>query len=129
MTDDKIIELVNLVHSRTSVGTLKWEETVSPNMLQTTLSKYVIRIKVTANQAQDPDEVDYEISLVNSDGITLDSITDIELSKLLKNIPGQAGTNGYILMADIFKNAKRKALGVDKAYDDVLKELTDLPPF
>ena len=59
----------------------------------------------------------------------LDSITDSELTQLFrKSTRIVMGKSGFDIMASIFKNAKRQALGVDKALDDILSELDDEPP-
>ena len=127
MTDEKFIELARLIDDRTTSGAMKWEETGVDSLFQATLSKFVIRIK--ASQSNFADEIDYEISIMGRNGTMLESFSDMELSRILKNHPNAVEKNGYILMDHIFKNAKRTALGIDKAIDDVLKELNDLPPF
>lgn len=128
MTDQKFIELAQIIADRTSLGAMSWEETSSEDMFQATLSKYVIRIKSSPSR-EVQDDVDYEINILNSDGARIESFTDSELTQILKKSGATSETNGYLLMKELFKNAKRSALGVDKALDDILKELKDSPPF
>jgi hypothetical protein len=128
MTDLKFIELAKIIATRTSEGAMTWEETGSEDAFQATLSKYIIRIKSSPSE-QVPDEWDFEITILNSDGARLESFNDTDLTQLLKKSGDGNDPNGYVLMREIFKNAKRNALGVDKALDDILKELKELPPF
>lgn len=128
MTDEKLIELARLVLEQTNFNNLTWEETAAKDTFQATLSKYVIRVN-SRSSIYEQAGTDYILTLVNQDGTIVESFDDVELTKLIKHYPLPTDLTGYAIMEEIFKNAKRHALGVDKALDDVLKELKRLPPF
>jgi hypothetical protein len=128
MTDEKLVELAKLVLHQTNFGNLGWEETAVKNTFQTTIAKYVIRISECQSKYEQG-ETDYVLSLINHEGLIIESFDDVQLSNWIKVSPQPSDVNGYVIMKDIFVNAKRKAMGVDKALDDVLKELGNLPPF
>jgi hypothetical protein len=126
MTDAKIIELALVLHDRSSM--MPWEETANPQIFQSTLSNAVVRIKMGPSR-ETQGEVDYEIAIVNSNGMIIESFDDAALNRMVKNYSQYEEVRGYSVMAEIYQTAKRKALGVDKTLDDVLKELKDMPPF
>jgi hypothetical protein len=128
MNDEKLIELAKLVLQQSIHSNLSWEETADKNTYQATLSKFVIRIGSRSSK-YDQGEMDYLFSLVNSDGVAIESFDDVQLSNWIKKSPIPSDVNGYVILQEIYKNAKRKALGVDEALNDVLKELQGLPPF
>jgi hypothetical protein len=125
MTEEKLVQLADKIEERSAAGTLHWEQTAESNEFQTTLASFVVRIACYRGN----DGIDYAIRLIGSDGIELDSVTDVELTKLARKSPRDAfPKSGFEVMESIFKNAKRQALGVDKALDDILSELDDEPP-
>ena len=125
MTEEKLVQLADKIEERSAAGTMRWEQTASNNEFQTTLSSFVIRIVCSPGE----NGIDYAIRLTDSNGEELESITDVELSKLTRKISrGVNSKGGFEVMESIFKNAKRQALGVDKALDDILSELDDEPP-
>jgi len=119
MAEEKLVELVQKVERKTAVGGLQWEETAGHEEFQTTLATFVIRIR----QEMNSQGFDYIISVVDSSGTTLESVSDGELSRIARSSETLYSVNPYELMEKIFKNAKRQVLGVDRAIDSILSEL------
>jgi hypothetical protein len=111
------------IEQRSEGGTLNWEKTASDYEFQATLSSFVIRIRCNVTN----EGADYVLSLTDNQGVNLESISDVELTKMIKRT-GVYSKSAFDLMENIFKNAKRHALGVEKALDDILTELNDVPP-
>jgi hypothetical protein len=124
MTEEKLIQLVEKIESQTRAGNLNWEGTATDNEFQATLGNFVLRV---ARHVSSDGSADFIINFVDKGGSDLESLSDIQLAKIARKAGGY-GVNAYDLMESIFKNAKRTALGVEKALDDILSELDDLPP-
>lgn len=121
MNEQKILELVHKIRVKSESGGLKWEKTASENVFQATLGNFVIRIsRYSSSETPDPD---YFISIIDKDGITLESIGDTEISRMQGTMAWFGGMPPFQVMESIFKHAKRQSLGVDKAIDDILSEL------
>ena len=125
MTEEKVIALVHMVDARTGAGHLKWEKTATDFEFQTTLSSFVIRIGRFSTR-EEPDC--FVVSLVDKSGTELESISDRALMQMVSKTGMILQEGTYTLMERIFTNAKRQALGVDKAIDDILTELGGSPP-
>ena len=121
MTENKLVTLVSKIERKTISDSLTWEATADQHEFQTTLANFVVRI----GEQFDPDDVnnpDYVIKIIDRDGNTLESATNADLVNI-----DHGGTLGdrhpYEVMKSIFTKARRQALGVDKAIDNILSEL------
>jgi hypothetical protein len=121
MTEDKLIDLIQKVETKTATGGLKWDKTANDNEFQATLATFIIRIQ----QFEGRESTDYTLNIIDKDGVSLESVTDGDLYRMIQRSDAfrHSELNGIDLMRSIFKNAKRHALGVDKAIDDILSEL------
>src|SRR6266571_4859660 len=112
MTENKIVELLKGIEQKgTSLG---WESTSVNDRYQATLSNYIISVQRTY---QGP-EPDFSISILDKDGNELETLSDAEINVMIKSLQ-IPNLNAFNLMHNIFTDAKRKALGVDKAIDDI----------
>ena len=118
MNDEKIVALVKKIDEKSIAGRVDWEKTVSDEEFQASLPSFVIRVRREYHNSPEPD---YVISLVDRNGTELESFDDSYVSRILKGI--YSNENGYIYMERIFKSAKRRALGVDRAIDSIIDEL------
>jgi S-adenosylmethionine hydrolase len=121
MTEEKLVELVRRIENKTAIGVLKWETTASENEFQTTLSSYVIQIQ--SKFSRDGDH-DFTLNIIDGFGNAIESVSDTELARMANEF-GLLKSSGesYRLMEKIFVKAKRQALGVDSAIDNILSEL------
>jgi hypothetical protein len=72
-------------------------------------------------ERRDEDTIDYFIEIVNEDGRTIDRFSDVTLEKTDPSPQDHPGH--FITMKDLFDVARRKALGVDQALDEILRNL------
>jgi hypothetical protein len=112
MADPKSLALVARLYRKTVDGKLTWEKTVDEDVFQTSLPKFSVRLF--------PREVDMVLQVYNDDGMLLVEVTDPELKG--EYIEGQGP---YTVMVEMHKLARRNALGVDQALDNLLTQLED----
>lgn len=116
MPDEKGRALVIRVCEKTANGEVPWERTPNAGVFQSSVGKYVFRLW---SQGQAGSET-YHLSLRDSNGDLLETFDDEQFDK-----PGDAQKDSsfYKKMGDMFRIAKRQAMGVDKAIDELLDEL------
>lgn len=115
MEQNKLIALINRIITKTSYGELDWESTNNPKSFSVSLSNY--SISISAIKSFDYDDDDYRITIYNEEGDVIEEATDIELKNQMPD--------ALIRFKTLFDEARRKAMGVDEALDDILKELED----
>jgi len=120
MTKNKLVELVSRIEKKTISNSLTWETTADQNEFQTVLASFVVRTREYYSFGET--EPDYEIKIIDGSGNILETITNGDLFNILKDETIE-GRHPYTVMSSIFKNAKRQALGIDKAIDSILSEL------
>lgn len=117
MRYEKIAKLVRKLHEKTIDGKLEWEQTDKRGVFQTSFPDYTIRISM---QLEESGEY-YYVSIYDSQGILVEQVNDVGLEG---DIP-----DSFKLMKEMYEFARRKALGVDKALDDILSQLEEDLPF
>lgn len=100
-----------------------WEATSAKNTFQTSLPKYTVRISEEPNR--DTDGMDYVISIHDSNGSSIERVSDVDLS----NVAAAQGGSAFSAMRGLYKEARRTALGVDKAVDEIIAALDEDFPF
>ena len=118
MKEEKLVDLVRKIDAKTDSGELSWEKTVSDEEFQANLSNSLLRIRREYTGSTDPDFV---LTVLDKNGTELESISDAYLNRFWRRdiVPDTA----FAVMQRIFKAARRKALGVDKAIEGILSEL------
>lgn len=110
MAIPKIGRLVEALAKQTNEGKIRWQQTAFDGIYQVSFTNISAQISREGN--------DIWISLRNSEGLEIEKFSDVEA--------GQAGLqNSYDLMGRLYETARREALGVDKAIDDLLLQLGD----
>ena len=107
MSLQKMALLLQKLEKLTLSGNLDWEPTEKDNVFQTSFPNFSVRIY--------PEEEDYVISIFNSEGLLLESVTDPELSDILKD--------SFSRMKALYESSRGYALGTEKVLDDILNEL------
>ncbi|QQS36834.1 MAG: hypothetical protein IPM56_02420 [Ignavibacteriales bacterium] len=116
MEKNKLITLVEKLSSRSIKGELDWEQTDKEGIFQLTLAKYTIRISAHTSE-EDPTSLDIFLTIYNEEGTLIERTVDYDLKNDIQN--------SYQVFKEIYNNARRKAMGVDKALDDILTSLGD----
>jgi hypothetical protein len=114
MAQSKIVRLVISLAEKTDRNELQWEPTAEEEVFQVSFPHYSVQIRLVENFASaTPDGV--LIVIRNKEGLVIDQVSDVDLQK--------EWSEAYSVMSGIYGKARRKALGVDKALDELLKEL------
>lgn len=109
----KYMQLVKRLIARQSQGKLDWNATEVEGVFQLSFPDYSLRIYERQSRAG----TDIVIALYNEEGTQIDEFTDVSLH--------QEWEESYLEMSGLYAEARRVALGVDKALDSLLNELRD----
>jgi hypothetical protein len=121
MTQEKYVRLISKLAHTTNEGLVEWEPTARTDVYQAAFPAYGVRIW---RDELDSGETDIVLAIVNSEGVVIDEVRDTSFQ------PGDFGTRGaFTVMSELFRNAKRRALGAEEALDALLKNLDEIPPF
>ncbi len=101
----KLIQFAQLLWEKTKRGEIRWETAPQNDVFQTSLSNYAILIGRN-------DSNDLSLQLYNQQGNLIEELPEYD-----------AGNSGFPHLDELYHHARRIALGVEKALDDILKEL------
>jgi hypothetical protein len=116
MAAGKYEALLSRLVSKTNHNELDWRESPSADTFQTSFANYSVTISETEGRRG---QIDYVVSLINSEGVVVDNISDTDLDS------GSGDTYFFQMLRGLYQAARRRALGVDNALDEILKELDD----
>ena len=105
--EEKRLAIANKLLERTDRGAVKWEEAAEEKKFLTSFSQYSVAIRKTLSLGWGPDQ--YTISLIDAAGKLLEEVSEKESSSAV--------------LTTLYQKARREALGVEKALDDVLGSL------
>jgi hypothetical protein len=114
-TEEKLLKLFQRLHAKTKAGEIKWEQTSRSDVFQTAFPNYVV--KLSARPSDSGEAFDYFVSIVNENGVVLETASDIDISKAFPAV------EAYKTMRELYDMARREALGVNAALDSLLGEL------
>ena len=117
MAGDRYQKIVDLLIARTSGHDLDWKETADSDVFQVSLSNYSIILSeepryTASGMFNHVLRSVRKFSVRNPDGTEIDSFTDDDLPQ-----------DYSPRTSELFRNARRQALGVDRALDEILSEL------
>lgn len=115
MSYPKIAKLIAVLKEQTESGLLAWAQTEKSDMFQASFPGYSVRIFV---RDHNPIEQDYVLQIINYLGEIVEEISDPDLKNVMEN--------PYRVMRDLHDSARRSAMGVENALDEILNWLT--PP-
>lgn len=107
MSYPKIAKLVSALLTQTSNGELNWSQTEISGMFQASFPRYSVRIYPLNN--------DYILQIINELGDIVEEVSDPDLNDVL--------SNSYQTMGNLHDAARRNAMGVESALDDILNSL------
>lgn len=115
--------MVDSLYRKTFAGSLDWDITFLGH-LEVNVGNYSIRLSEYKDEEGEPFE---KIEILGSNEKLIDGFTD---SFLNKETPPEADfPNYYMKMKDLHQQARRKAMGLDQAIDEILGDLDDDIPF
>jgi hypothetical protein len=119
--EEKLWELVQRLLKKTDANSVSWETTPNKNTFQTAFPRFTVRISEKCPEVGDPD---YYIAIYDERGRVIEQASDVDLRRSL--FPHQEGTGDvFKTMRELYGKARRIALGVDTALDDLLGSLDE----
>lgn len=113
MGKEKIAGLVVALNNATVAGRVVWSVTESDGIFQASFPNHSVRIYLVSNDSGFDD--DYVLEIVNEFGEVVESVRDPELRG--------AVDEPYLFMRELYEMARRGAMGVDQAIDDIMRYL------
>jgi hypothetical protein len=111
--DKKLITVLTRLYAKTKADVVEWEPSEDANIFGVKFSDYTISIQHLLATANYPEL--FTLRIANSEGVPIQEMDSIT-----------AKDNGFADMRDLFYRARRHAVDLDGALDDMLKELDDL---
>lgn len=111
--DKKLITVITRLYAKTKANVVDWEPSEDANIFAVKFSDYTITIQRMLATSETPEW--FNLSISNSDGAVIQEMA----STTAKN-------NGFADVPDLFYRARRHAVNLSGALDDILKELDDL---
>lgn len=120
MSTTRLETLLLKLQEQTEFGNVTWEKTTEDRQFQTVLGNYTLRLIESWGDNIEPD---YVLKIQDQEGALVETISDTELFKQSPEFPA------YNTMGNIFRLARRSAMGADKAIDSIINELDSIPLF
>ncbi|MCE1016644.1 hypothetical protein LU640_05030 [Pseudomonas monteilii] len=117
MSNAKIARLLELLIERTESGELEWEPTVKSDVFQANFPRYSVRILTTEAEI----DIDIVLQIINEEGLVVESVRDPQLNGFVES--------AFLKMRALHESARRIAMGVDKALDEIIDFLEPDIPF
>ena len=111
--DEKLIVMMNKIYARTKADALDWEPSEDPNIFAVKFADYTVSIERTEETEKAPEG--FNLSIANNDGLVIEELHSYSASK-----------NGFTDMKDLFDRARRHAVDINGALDDLIRELDEL---
>jgi hypothetical protein len=118
MNNPKVEAMVRRIKEKTSEGQLQWEETEAEGVYQTAFTSYSVQVSLEdSREAQGTDVV---LRIFNSEGKMIEEVRDPDLVGDKYDSP-----KAFKEMRELYDTARRYAMGVEQALDQILKDLDD----
>lgn len=115
----KAAAIIDRLYARTNEGKVTWEESSDKNSYHTTVGDYTVQL--IKDYDPDSEESYVKVQIRRFDGALIDEIFPGHIDDVtFKPDPAMPYWKALDTM---FEAARRYALGVDKAYDDILSRL------
>ena len=114
MTDPKIYKLILSLHKKTENGEVRWVKSIDQEYLAS-FSDYSVGVSQQANRTTG--YVDVYLTIYDDQGEEIETAVDTEFAE------DPATVDAAEMLIDLYKSARRMALGVDTALDKLLLEL------
>src|SRR5262245_40054636 len=114
MPYDKMVRLLTQLRKKSEAGVVDWQPTSEDDTYQASFPNYTVRILERLAR----DEIDIVLQILNEEGRLIEEVSDPQLNKIAP-FEGQA----FGFMRDLHQMARRKAMKVDVALDQILSDL------
>lgn len=119
MSNAKIAKLLNLLIEKTESGELEWEPTVKSDVFQANFPRYSVRI--LTREGETGFDLDIVLQIINEEGMIVESVSDPQVSDFIES--------AFLRMRALHASARRIAMGVDRALDEIIDFLEPDIPF
>lgn len=116
MSYEKIARLVRALSKKTADGKIEWKSTVDDGVFQVSFPNYSVQVSTRPTRDERAEGQDVVVSIRNEEGELIEQVADIDFDNT--NLPGAFRT-----MTNLYNSARRQALGVEKALDELLGEI------
>ena len=106
----KLARLINRLVEKTLEGSVEWERTVPEDYFQATFPAYTVHIGKEVDTFTE--RASYVLKIFNEDNELIEEVTDGQLRGEM--------TDSFARMAALHSGARRKAMGVEEAVDNLL---------
>jgi hypothetical protein len=119
MADQKMSELILLLHKKTHEGKVPWERTLDEDTFQATFKEYTLRLfsRPSREPEAEPDVKDYVLQIYNEEGALIEEVDDLDFNR------DDLGRHPFVIMEEIHTVARRTVMGVQKAVNTLLDAL------
>ncbi len=114
MSNPKLVATILKLHEKTKKGELQWEETSNERVYQVSFPGYTVQMFHRLSQ-EGADALDYFIRILNENGGVLEESSDLDLK--------EEWEPSFRVMKELYEMARRRALGVEQALNNILKAL------
>jgi hypothetical protein len=111
--DKKLVTVMTKLYAKTKADVVEWEPSEDANLFAVKFADYTISL-VRILPTKDRTEW-FNLNIANSDGAVIQEMDS-----------STARDNGFADMSDLFYRARRHAVDLDGALDDILQELNEL---
>src|ERR1700730_11528405 len=111
--DKKLITVIARLYAKTKADVVNWEPSEDATLLAVKFSDYtvsLVRMLATKDHAEW-----FNLTIANSDGAVIQEMDS-----------STARDNGFPDISDLFYRARRHAVDLNSALEDILKDLDDL---
>jgi hypothetical protein len=108
----KLSDLVLALAKKTEQGKVSWEKTAEEEVYQVAFPNYTIHL--LTRPSDESEGLDYLLRIMDEDGTLIEEVSDVDLG---------GGGVFFKAMDQMYKSARRRALGVDKALDAIFASL------
>lgn len=112
MSNEKIAKIIIALDEKTDLSQVVWGES-SISGYEAYFPRYTARIR--EQQEYERDSFNMVLEIINDSGEVIESLTDDDLSDYL--------VTPFTIMHNLFQKARRSAMGVDEAVDEILNFL------
>jgi hypothetical protein len=124
MAYEKMQKVVQMLSAKTAEGQVAWEQTDEEGVFQVAFPNYAARVlRRVTGQFSDSDEY-YVLRIYNQNGSLIEEVVDQDLKDSFLTPP-----DAYKIMKALYDGARRKAMGIEQALDQILATLETDTPF
>ena len=115
MANEKQLEFVEQLRSKTAAGALRWEAAVDEGAFQVAFRGYVVQL----SRRQFDDRHGFVLTILNDRGLLV--------REIFGEPRGPAQSSEFIAMQELYNRVQHEVLQPDQAIDDLLRQLAKTP--